>query len=173
MNTPAPPPPDTLYLRALDQLFSETLLLNMRLLALIEEVHGPGKFPRACRGILADLAENGPQLARTRSVSRQYIQTAVGTLISNGWIAAEENPAHRRSVLITITPPGRALIDQLRRREGELLRQINFGLSFEEIQAAAGILAQVRTVFNRGGVRRLVSEQAQPQKESLAGLETS
>jgi DNA-binding MarR family transcriptional regulator len=159
-----PAPSDIIYLDSLDRLFTETFLLNLRLLALIEQVHGPGKFPRACRGILADLAENGPQtvpqLARTRSVSRQYIQTAVGTLVSSGWIEPEENPAHRRSVLMKITPSGQELIDQLRRREGGLLRQIDFGLSAAEIQAAAAVLAQVRAVFNRASVRRLVSDQA-------------
>ena len=50
-------------------------------------------------GLLRMLKTEGtqmvPDVARSRSVSRQYIQKLANELIAEGWLAMEDNPLHK------------------------------------------------------------------------------
>jgi len=47
-----------------------------------------------------------PEIARMRSVSRQYIQKLANELIGRRWLALIDNPRHRRSKMLQLTKSG-------------------------------------------------------------------
>jgi DNA-binding MarR family transcriptional regulator len=69
-------------------------------------------------GLLTDLTRMGPttvpRLAAARPVARQYIQTLCNALADEGLVAFRDNPRHRRSRLVTLTPAGKALLTTVR-----------------------------------------------------------
>ena len=87
--------------QALEMLITETISLYQRLRAVAEDLHGFDRLSGGKRGVLRDLYINGeqtvPQMARSRPVSRQHIQTIVNPLHEEGLVKFVENPAHRRS----------------------------------------------------------------------------
>jgi len=85
-----------------------------------------------------------PQLARARPVSRQHIQVLVNGLLKNGLVVTEENPAHRRSALVHLTPKGKRQLEAMQKRERDLLVHARFGLTAQEIEGAAETLGAVR-----------------------------
>lgn len=50
-----------------------------------------------------------PQIARMRSVSRQYIQRLANDIVEEGYAEFTSNPGHKRSQFIKITPKGEEL----------------------------------------------------------------
>jgi len=92
------------------------------------------------RAVLETLASEGaqsvPSIARTKQVSRQHIQAIVNGLIGLGLVDAVENPAHRRSPLLRITPNGRSRFDTIRVREGGLLAALSRRLQARSVANA-------------------------------------
>jgi DNA-binding MarR family transcriptional regulator len=136
---------------ALDALIGETTQLFHRLKAVAEQVHGQGEVSAGRRGVLRSLAREGPrsvpQLARSRPVSRQLVQTLVNGLLEEGYVEKRPNPAHRRSPLLRLTPAGRRFVAAMERRERELLSGLRLEASREELEAAASTLRRVRAFF--------------------------
>jgi DNA-binding MarR family transcriptional regulator len=134
---------------ALLRLFEETTALFHRLRAVAAEVHGPSEVSAGRRGVLLSLERAGPQtvpqLARSRPVSRQHIQVLVNELLEDGFVATEENPAHRRSPLVRLTPDGKRQVDAMQERERELLAHARFGLTAQDIECAADTLHSLRS----------------------------
>jgi DNA-binding MarR family transcriptional regulator len=133
---------------ALLRLFGETTALFHRLRAIAAEVHGQSDLSAGQRGVLLSLDRLGPQtvpqLARARPVSRQHVQVLVNGMLKNGLVVAEENPAHRRSALVHLTPKGMRQLEAMQKRERDLLVHARFGLTAPEIEAAAETLDSVR-----------------------------
>ncbi len=50
-----------------------------------------------------------PGIASRYQVSRQHVQATVNALLEKGLVATRNNPRHRRSPLITLTPKGSRL----------------------------------------------------------------
>lgn len=82
------------------------------------------------RTLLMDLRRYGsqtvPALAASRFISRQIIQTQVNELKKEGLVQAEQNPEHKRSVLIALTNEGDALVDSMVARENEFIAQLGW-----------------------------------------------
>jgi DNA-binding MarR family transcriptional regulator len=96
--------------------------LAERVRALKAKIHGEGPLSAGLLSLLLDLGRDGaqtvPQLARSRSVTRQHIQAWVNRLVEGGYAELAENPAHKRSKLVATTPRGRELaVGVLRRAE--------------------------------------------------------
>jgi len=51
-----------------------------------------------------------PEIASRYQVSRQHVQATVNSLLAKGLVAARDNPRHKRSALIALTPKGRKLV---------------------------------------------------------------
>jgi DNA-binding MarR family transcriptional regulator len=85
-----------------------------------------------------------PQLARARPVSRQHIQIVVNGLLEDGLVTAEENPAHRRSSLIRLTPKGSQELQAMQTRECRMLSKARIDIPEKQIQEAATTLESVR-----------------------------
>jgi len=77
------------------------------------------------RAVLEFLDQHQPQtvssMARERTVSRQHIQTLVNDLLTLKLVKAQENPAHKRSPLISITEQGKKLFKKITRAEAKVL----------------------------------------------------
>jgi len=134
--------------RAAVRLFDEIGALSHRLRSLATDLHGHGAQSAGRRGILRSLDRLGPQtvpqLARARPVSRQRIQVIVDALLKERLIAAEANPAHRRSSLLRLTAKGQDQLESMQKREYSLLASAPVPLSANEIDNAASILESVR-----------------------------
>lgn len=85
-----------------------------------------------------------PQLARRRQVSRQHVQVTMNALEKRGWVAFRENPDHKRSRLLELTPEAEEKIRRIMAREGEALQAVAADLSTEEVRQAVTLLDRAR-----------------------------
>ncbi|MBM3532797.1 MAG: MarR family transcriptional regulator [Alphaproteobacteria bacterium] len=104
-------------------------------------------------GLMRSLAEGGPQtvpaLARSRPVSRQHIQKLADELTAEGLVRFVDNPAHKRSKLVELTPAGRARYKAVTARIGELADALGEGLDAKELAAAADTVARLRAKLSK------------------------
>ncbi len=136
----------------------ETLLDEVRLLwhAAVESgerLHAGESVTLGMRAVLEFLLLNGPatvpQIARSRHVTRQHIQILANGLFGLDLVAAEANPAHRRSGLLRLTPRGQKVIERMRGRERRLFKRLEPVPSASDIQRAAETLKAVREALGR------------------------
>ncbi|UCC74687.1 MAG: winged helix-turn-helix transcriptional regulator [Gemmatimonadota bacterium] len=136
---------------ALAAVIAETAALFRRLRAAAEELYGQVALSGARRDVLSDLAAHGPQtvpqLARARSVTRQHVQALVNPLVEAGYVELLDNPAHRRSRLVSLTPRGEGLVDEMNRRETEVLRVLEVAARDDDLERAVDALRAVREAF--------------------------
>lgn len=99
-------------------------------------------------GLLRGVATEGPvtmaELARRRSVSRQYIQRLANELIEAGLLRLDDNPEHRRSGLLTVTPSGRRELQDMGRRIDAAMVPIAKALSAYDLANAVETIAAFR-----------------------------
>jgi DNA-binding MarR family transcriptional regulator len=146
-------------------LLGETVALFHRLKAASQEVHGQGELSSGRWGILTDLSRFGPQtvpqMARSRPVSRQYIQTLVDTLSDHGLVELVENPAHRRSSLAQLTAKGESVLQQMNQRASRVFKRLTLTVPEKELLHAATTLRSVRTLFEGKEWQRAVQQDKQ------------
>lgn len=135
----------------LASVIGETVSLFHRLRAAAEQVHRQGETTAGKLGVLRGLDLSGPQtvpqMARARPVSRQYIQALVNQLAAEDRIEFVDNPAHKRSRLVRLTPQGKAFLDAAMRRQGKLLSRLRIDIPEKDLRTAASVLRAVRTLF--------------------------
>jgi len=85
-----------------------------------------------------------PQLARINEVSRQYVQTVMNALSKRGWVVFRNNPDHKRSRLLELSPDAKERIQGIMAREGETLQKVAAGLFPDEVKQAVAVLRQAR-----------------------------
>ena len=148
-------------LKALNDLIEVVVGIHLRLQMLTEELHGHSDLSRACRGILQDLYRLGPrtvpQLARGRPVSRPNVLMLVKRLMAQGLAESTRNPDHRRSYLVRLTAQGTTLLEEMWRREQEVLTRLDLALSLPELQSATATLQQFRDGLEQFHVNNDVS----------------
>lgn len=136
---------------ALESVIGETVSLFHRLRAVAEEVHHQGDLTAGKLGVLRDLDLSGPQtvpqMARARPVSRQYIQTLVDQLTDDGHVELVDNPSHKRSRLVRLTPRGKALVDAATRRQAKVFSRLKIGVPEKDLRTAASVLRAMRGFF--------------------------
>ncbi|BEL07417.1 MarR family transcriptional regulator [Actinoplanes sichuanensis] len=97
------------------------------------------------RAVLEVLAEHGPMtvpdIADRLDLARQGIQRHVNDLAALGWVESRVNPAHRRSVLIAVTPAGSELFTRIRSDELSRLDRMATECTADELAAALRVLA--------------------------------
>lgn len=154
-TSPAPAQPATIA-RVMD----ETVRLFHRLKASAEEVHGGGELTAALRGVLRGLMLGGPQtvpqMARTRPVSRQFMQSLVNQLLAAGLVELRENPAHKRSRLVALTREGRSRIESMLRREAALFRAYRYDVPESDLLRTVEILRSLREALESPAFRALL-----------------
>ena len=115
--------------------------------------------PGACAA-LEFLAENGPQtvpdIARRWTLGRQNVQRVADALIARGLVERVENPGHRRSMRLCLTPDGVALFRALRTEEQDLIAALTPGLGQDDVESCRRVLQHLHAGFRfsgRGGTR--------------------
>ena len=107
-----------------------------------------GELPAGAGSILQILERHGsqtvPQIARKRVTSRQNIQILVNRLAREGFIEFSHNPAHKRSVLVVLTPKGAEMLEKAAKRQQEFLHGLGAEISEQELVAAATLLRKIR-----------------------------
>ncbi|GLY07141.1 MarR family winged helix-turn-helix transcriptional regulator [Actinoplanes sp. NBRC 101535] len=96
------------------------------------------------RAVLEVLFDDGPApvpaLADRLDLARQGIQRHVNDLLALGCVESRENPAHRRSVLIALTPAGTATFERIRAAELRDLDRLAPDCTADELITARKVL---------------------------------
>mgnify|MGYP000872391837 CR=1 FL=1 len=112
--------------------------------ALGDHLHRDLKVTAAMRAVMETLDEDGeqtvPQIARTKSVSRQHIQVNVDALLRMALVTLRDNPSHLRSPLVVLTSRGQSTFAAMRRREVDLLERLAKEFCLEQLEQASGTL---------------------------------
>lgn len=100
-------------------------------------------------GLMRILREEGPrtvpEVARMRSVSRQYIQKLANELIEDGLIELIPNPTHKRSKRMRLTRKGEKEFDRLTGRLRGFLEGIAADFSSTDLSAATRTIRALRS----------------------------
>jgi len=136
---------------ALFAVFEETRALFHRLKVVVEQIHKEGQMSGGLRGVMRSLLAEGPQtvpqMARARPTSRQHIQVLVNRLLELDLVELVDNPAHKRSRLVSLTPAGIKRIEAMNRREAALLQEFPVGVSEKNLHSTVRTLKKLREVF--------------------------
>jgi DNA-binding MarR family transcriptional regulator len=99
-------------------------------------------------GLLRTLVEGGPvtmaDFARSRGVSRQYIQKLAAELIGKGLLRLIPNPADARAGLMALTPRGTQQLSKLDEKLDGVLREMSPSFTGREIAATRATLQRLR-----------------------------
>lgn len=96
------------------------------------------------RAVLDMLRANGPMtvpaMGNAQALSRQFVQRMVNDARHRGWVRLTDNPAHRRSSLVTLTVSGDETIAAVLAREQAVLRNVPGDLCAEDIDTCLHVL---------------------------------
>jgi DNA-binding MarR family transcriptional regulator len=81
-----------------------------------------------------------PGIARAMGLTRQGVQKQVDLLVSQGLFALRDNPEHRRSALVRLTPEGRRVFASADRRWRRLARRLVQAQSLLALERAAALV---------------------------------
>ena len=133
---------------SIDELLDQVRLLWHVTVQAGERLHEGEAVTLGMRAVLEFLEANGPravpEIARNRHVTRQHIQVLVNGLLELRLVSLDDNPAHRRSSLVRLTPEGQKAIARMRKRERHFLDGLELNAKPEELKRAAGVLKAVR-----------------------------
>lgn len=105
--------------------------------------HGGGSW-----GLLRMLRAEGPltvsDVARMRSVSRQYIQKLANELIAEGLVTMKDNPSHRQSKFMVLTKRGERRLTELTQRLKNVTRELAPVFSVRDLRVSVGTVATLR-----------------------------
>ncbi len=83
-------------------------------------------------------------IARNMGLTRQAVQRSVDDMRADSLVHLEENPHHRRAMLVLMTPEGQAAYDRASERQKTWARDLAAGLPPAQIAAAGALLHQLR-----------------------------
>ncbi len=75
-----------------------------------------------------------PEIASRYQVSRQHVQATVNSLLAKGLVTARDNPRHKRSALITLTPKGRKLFASVLDADAAVVEALFADLSTDDVE---------------------------------------
>jgi DNA-binding MarR family transcriptional regulator len=89
-------------------------------------------------------------MARARPVSRQHIRASLEPLLAEGLVQYVDNPHHKRSKLVDLTPKGAARLAAINRRENEFFNELQKHFAGKTVREAAALLRRLRDFLARG-----------------------
>jgi DNA-binding MarR family transcriptional regulator len=137
---------------ALSEFVVHVFRLNGLLTAAGDAMAAPAGQTNARWRVLAAIEDaplTVPQVARAWWLSRQSVQRVADVLAEEGLAVFEDNPGHRRSKLLRITPQGLSALGTIREAQGAWADELGQELGETELRAANAILAQVVTALAR------------------------
>ncbi len=131
----------------LTDLILETFRLNGRLLAAGDRLIGDLGLSSARWQVMGAI-EAAPlpvaQIARNMGLTRQAVQRLANVLADEGRLEFAENPNHRRAKLVRLTAGGRAVLEDVHRRQVEWSNRLAAGLTVEAIEEALTVVRSLR-----------------------------
>ena len=128
-------------------LILETFRLNGRLLAAGDHLTS-GLGLSSARWQVMGAIEAAPlpvaQIARNMGLTRQAVQRLANVLADEGRLEFAENPNHRRAKLVRLTAGGRAVLEDVHRRQVEWSNRLAAGLAAAAIQEAVTVMRTLR-----------------------------
>ena len=88
-----------------------------------------------------------PELLAAAQEETRRLKALVNDLLRVRLVSLEDNPAHRRSALVRLTPDGQDVIERMKRRERELFAGLRLETRPDDVRRAAAILSAVREAF--------------------------
>ena len=83
-------------------------------------------------------------LARDLGANRQNVQRIINDLHSEGLVAFETNPHHRRSQLVVLTDKGRRAFDEAMELQAPWINALSDGLSIKDIATVHRVVKTLR-----------------------------
>jgi DNA-binding MarR family transcriptional regulator len=121
------------------------LLLNSA--RVVEASLRPHGLTLGMRAVLEVLRDDGastvPAVAKRLDLPRQGVQRHVNDLSALGYVESRPNPAHRRSVLIDLTPAGSEVIDRVTNAELRQLGTLALDCADDDIRTAVRVLGSL------------------------------
>jgi len=118
----------------------------------LEALHRDEEISLGMRAVLESVVDVGPQtvpqMARVRPVSRQHVQGLVNSLLERGLVEYVENPAHKRSKLVSPTALGERTFRMIREKENEAFRHLALETSPQELEDATRVLKSLIAAFD-------------------------
>ena len=103
--------------------------------------------------VLREIAVRGPTsvaaIARARRAARQGVQRLATELAADGLVTFIENPQHRRSPLLELTPRGRQIVAQLLRQQDAVARAVAPRLDARKVRHAIEVLRSFGALIER------------------------
>ena len=113
-------------------------------------------------GFMRSLAQLGPltvpQIAQMRPTSRQRMQRLADELAGEGLVKFINNPKHRRSRLVQLTPKGEARYRELNARFLAIASAMGAALSEDDIRKSAEIVRHLSDELVNGESEQLPSQ---------------
>jgi DNA-binding MarR family transcriptional regulator len=100
------------------------------------------------RLLQADGLKTAPEIARMRSVSRQYIQKLANELVGSGWLVMVDNPRHRRSKMLRLTKSGEGQLAAMNARLGGYVDQMAGDFAPPQLRTTLETLLHFRGALN-------------------------
>lgn len=130
----------------------------------VAALHHDSDVSVGMRAVLESVIDGGPQtvphMARVRPVTRQHIQALVNALLDGGYVEYVDNPAHRRSKLVSPTAKGEAEFRALREHENHAFRALPIEPTSAELEAATAVLRTLIDSFESQQWRSIVGKHA-------------
>jgi len=128
----------------------EVFRLNGLLLAAGDRLTQPAGLSSARWQVLG-VVEHGPisvpHVARVMGLTRQSVQQTADGLEKDGFILYADNPHHRRSRLMRLTPQGKEALAYVAQRQEQWASQVAGTLNLADLHTAVGTLRQVRQIL--------------------------
>jgi len=141
-----PLPPDELGPR-LSALFRAVGPLYRHAARQVAEAESIEGVSTGVRAVLEQLHVAGPQtvpgIARAVATSRQYVQRMTNEAAERDLVITADNPTHRRSSLVELTPAGQATIERILTREHIALAAVGEGLTDAEVATCTAVLERL------------------------------
>jgi len=132
---------------ALTGLILETFRVNGRLLAAGDSLTGDFGLSSARWQVMGAI-DGAPlpvaQIARNMGLTRQAVQRVANVLADAGLVEFAENPDHRRAKLVCLTAGGRAVLEEIDRRQIEWSNRLAGGQDAVELEAALNVMRTLR-----------------------------
>jgi DNA-binding MarR family transcriptional regulator len=131
---------------AISELVVHVFRLNGLLTAAGDDMAQPAGQTSARWRVLAAIEDaplTVPQIARAWWLSRQSVQRVADVLVEDGLAVYQDNPGHRRSKLLRITPRGRSALRTIRRAQQTWANELGAEIGEADLQTANAILAHI------------------------------
>jgi len=133
--------------KAVTDLILETFRLNGRFLSAGDRLTrdlGLSSARWQVMGAIANTPLPVAQIARNMGLTRQGVQRIADVLAEEDLVEFTLNPNHQRAKLVTLTPHGREVLQEVSRRQMGWANELAKGLSVSELEAAVHLMETVR-----------------------------